>query len=158
MSPWGLSACLCKASTTGSHLHLLPPGLRLKRTLVFASVCHDCNTEKCNSGAWQSIHPQWINLKRNKGAFFPFSVDTCLLLSCEFDGKHLKPRTPSLVTLLTRATWTTSCHYWKRKRQKPMWATSQKKGWLTFLMQCLFFPHPPFSPTEGFPLQILSAC
>lgn len=65
----------------------------------------------------------------------------------EFDGKHLKVRTPSLVTRLTKET--TSCHYWKRKRLK-VWATSKNSD---SLFSYLFFP--PFSPTEGFPHRII---
>lgn len=61
------------------------------------------------------------------------SVDACLRLSRDFDGKHLKVRTPSLVTRLTKET--TSCHYWKRKRQKSV--GHKQEQWLTFFISLL---------------------
>lgn len=47
--------------------------------------------------------------------------------SSYFDGKHLKVRTPSLVTHLARALCITSCHFWKRKRPI-VWARRQNEG------------------------------
>lgn len=46
---------------------------------------------------------QEVNLSRRTGPFLLSRWTNVCFLSCDFDGKHLKVRTPSLVTHLTRA-------------------------------------------------------
>ena len=108
VSLWGSSACLCTASMKGSHLLLFPLSskwnkafcllprtkpfkLRLPRRNVYYQV-----------SIWASHLAQRIG--PNSTIFLCGSVFFLFVfLSCDFDGKHLKVRTPSLVTQLTRA-------------------------------------------------------
>lgn len=72
------------------------------------------------------------------------------------DGRHLKERTPWLVTHPSRASCSASRHYRKRKRPK------KKKEWVSKLKNDSLFTllrsssSSSSSPTEGFPHPVIS--
>lgn len=68
-------------------------------------------------------------------------------------GKHLKVRTPLLVSHLTKACFT-SIHYWKKGRQRD--CHKQERRVIHSFNRHFPLAHRPFSPTEGLPPPLLS--
>lgn len=79
---------------------------------------------------------------------------------CDFDGKHLKPRDSLVSHIPIEGEVDHSVFGSERERERKEAKTrvghEQEERMTHRHFHTRFFPHPPFSPTEGFPPQILS--
>lgn len=130
----------------------VPPELEMKQAFYFL-----CTTKPAVQAAalkQSSLQREFRPKCVSTGHSWLFSGHVLLPLSRDFDGKHLKVRTPSLVTHLTRASVS---HRVITERQKRSTVShKQETGVIHSFHIHRLLAHPPFSPTEGSPQQSIS--
>lgn len=119
------------------------------------SSTHGYHTEACLGLALMDVLLQnmrkWI---RHRDRVQIWQVFVARWMACLFFELWFWWKTPESEDSLISHTpnegvCTTSCHYWKRKRQK-VWATSKNEGWFTFSHACPLSSSPILS-YKGFP-------
>ena len=157
VSLWGLPACLCTAFIKGSHLLLFPLSSKWNKAFVCSleqkplksygrhtETSYFCGLDECSLTEHLDVNV----------LSFSHSGSMCVF-ELWFWWKTPESEDSLISHTPNEGVWTTSFHYWKRKRLT-VWATSKNEGWFTFFVTSLCFLVLHFTPTEDFPHNAIS--
>lgn len=136
VSLWGLSACLCTASMKGSHLLLFPLSSKWNKAFCLLPRTKPFKLRLPRRNVYYQVSIWASHLAQRIGPNSTIFLCGSVFFLFFFFELWFWWKTPeSEDSLISHAAnegeRTTSCHYWKRKRQK-VWATSKNEGWFTF--------------------------